>query len=106
MQLAKFGDPQYQRREYVPYQPQLGLIPAWQYSSDPGVNIKLNPNVKFPPGWSQMTVQSQGQTVPGMGGLHDSVFDSWAWANRKWLVLGGVGLLGSLGLVATVALLR
>lgn len=98
MQLAKFGDG-YVRRDYV--QQGFGLIPSWQYSADPGVNIKLNPNVKFPPGWNQMTVQPAPMQLSGM-----EVFDSWAWLNRKWLVLGGVGLLGAAGIVGAVALLR
>lgn len=39
---------------------QLGLIPSWVYSADPGVNIKLNPNVTFPPGMTQHTIQPVG----------------------------------------------
>ncbi len=41
-------------------QMQLGMIPSWQFSADPGVNIKLNPHVQFPPGWTQGTVQPVG----------------------------------------------
>ncbi len=37
----------------------------------------------------------------GISGL----FDSWAWTNRKWLVMGGLGLLGiGAALVATKVL--
>lgn len=40
----------------------------------------------------------------GLGAI--DMFDSWAWRNRKWLILGGVGLLG-LGVLSGVgALLR
>lgn len=35
-----------------------------------------------------------------------TLFDSWAWRNRKWLVLGGLGLLGLSALSAAGALLR
>lgn len=99
MQLAIFGDG-YTRRDYV--QQGFGMIPSWQYSADPGVNIKLNPNVKMPPGWTQTTVQPAPQ--PQLSGLE--VFDSWAWLNRKWLVLGGIGLLGAAGAIGAVALLK
>ncbi len=36
------------------------MIPSWQFSQDPGVNIKLNPHVQFPPGWTQSTPQPVG----------------------------------------------
>lgn len=97
MILASGGEgSQWTRRQYVPGGPQLGMIPSWQLVSDPGVNIKLNPNVYFPDGWNQRTVQPQGsfyqppprEAQPNLG----SVFDSWAWQNRQWIVLGGVGL--------------
>lgn len=57
-------------------QAQLGMIPSWQFSSSPTVNIKLNDNVSFPPGWSQSTVQPVGAyytaariAQPNLGGL-------------------------------------
>ena len=97
-------------------QAQLGLVPAWQFSSDPGVNIKLNPNVEFPPGWTQRTVQPVGPAYaaariaqPDLGRASRAmagVFDSWAYNNRKWLVLGGLGLLAAAGLGVTAALLK
>lgn len=75
----------------------LGMIPAWQFSQDPKVNYKLNPFVKYPDGWSQMTPQPVGPyyappriAQPNLGGM----FDSWAWTNRKWIVLGGTAALG------------
>lgn len=79
----------------------LGLIPDWQFSSDPAVNPKINPHVVYPDGVTQTTVQPIGQfwnpapvnLQPQLSGL-GNVFDSWAWNNRKLLVLGGVGLLG------------
>jgi len=50
-------------------------------------------------------VAPQLPTVPGLGdaglGLFE-IFDSWAWRNRKWLVLGGLGL----GFVGVASLLR
>lgn len=38
----------------------LGIYPSWQYSMDPAVNPKINPNVKYPPGVFQTTVQPIG----------------------------------------------
>lgn len=76
----------------------LGLIPDWQFSSDPAINPKINPHVSFPAGVTQTTVQPIGPfwqpAPPQLGGL----FDSWAWTNRKPIVIGGVGLL-ALGLL-------
>ena len=143
---------------------QLGMIPSWQFSSDPGVNIKLNPNVTFPEGWSQRTIQPVGSyyTVariaqPDLTGLslrtccctntctHTSetccdgatglfarvrqsfrrstaargvngmglpiarqlgMFDSWAFENRKLLVLGGLGLIAAAGVGITASILK
>lgn len=104
----------------------LGLIPAWQFSSDPAINIKINPHLTIPSDWpyGQRTVQplnyfsakASGDPLSGLGitrarwanpgfaGI--DFFDSWAWRNKKWLVLGGVGLVG-LSLLGTVgAILR
>jgi hypothetical protein len=81
----------------------LGMIPSWQFSQDPAVNMHLNPHVKYPEGWSQMTAQPVGPyyappriaqpTLTGLG--FTNPFDSWAWTNRKWIVLGGIGLVGA-----------
>lgn len=83
----------------------LGMIPAWQLSTDPSININLNPHVQYPEGMNQLTVQPIG---PGMGpnlrGI--DLFDSWAWNNRKWLVLGGGALLGLALLSGVTAILR
>ena len=104
------GEPVYTRRVFKPQG--FGMIPSWQYSLDPGINIKVNPNVKFPSGWTQTTVQPYDgqQSHPDLSGaFHGAgfgLFDSWAWDNRKWLVLGGAGLLGVAGLLAAGALLR
>jgi hypothetical protein len=38
----------------------LGLIPAWQFSQDPNINPKINPNVHYPAGVYQTTVQPIG----------------------------------------------
>lgn len=40
----------------------LGLIPDWQFSDDPRVNINLNPHVQIPADWpyGQRTVQPVG----------------------------------------------
>ena len=42
----------------------LGIIPTYQFSSDPAVNpFGVNPHVQFPEGWNQMTVQPVGQYI-------------------------------------------
>lgn len=93
---------------------QLGLVPTWQFSPDPAVNINLNPHVQFPPGMDQLTVQPVGPYptsgdanlqglgitmaswekppvgVPGFSGVFET---SW-WQNRKWLAFGLLGVLG------------
>lgn len=92
---------------------QLGLIPTWQMSDDPKVNTNLNPFVQYPEGMNQQTAQPVGYNpnwvspanfisppLAGLGML--DFFDSWAWRNRKWLVLGG----GSLALLGVFSLLR
>lgn len=40
----------------------LGIIPDWQYSSDPAINIKINPHVAFPENFThgQRTAQPMG----------------------------------------------
>lgn len=139
------------------------MVPSWQFSMDPAFNPKINPHVKYPEGWSQMTIQPQGPymtrpTASGMGSIFEyspgsippktsnmrfgargccdggtapddccnagrarsyiaptrslmgpglgSMFDSWAWNNRKWIVLGGIGLLGAAALLGAGALLK
>src|SRR4030095_14273669 len=58
----------------------FGLIPDYQYSSDPAVNFtKINPHVVFPEGWDQRTVQPQGKfyAMPqevNLGGLGRRLF--------------------------------
>ena len=81
----------------------LGVIPDWQYSSDPRINIKINPFVTFPPGWNQRTVQPVGYVNDRVRELNGLGFftDSWWWQNRKLIVLGGVGILG-LGFLALI----
>jgi hypothetical protein len=117
-------------------QMQLGMIPSWQFSADPGVNIKINPHVQFPPGWDQRTVQPIGPAYTANLGrsVVDCVCDSgreWccggrtsaasSWfttrrglrgagdflfENRKAIVLGGLGLLAAAGLGITAAFLK
>lgn len=117
-------------------QMQLGMIPSWQFSADPGVNIKLNPNVQFPQGWNQRTVQPVGPAYAVNLGraATDCVCDSgseWCcsyqqrmtsryarrrfgfrgpgdflFEHRKALVLGGLGLIAAAGLGLTAAFLK
>lgn len=147
----------------------LGIIPDWQFSSDPNVNIAINPYCKIPPEWpnGQRTIQPIGiapqrlqgdplacsngltpwviqanpaippaQAIAGAqrnvagarvavtGGVEGlgitmanwmqpradlrgiDMFDSWIWRNRKWLVLGGLGLLGLAALGTVGGILR
>lgn len=106
----------------------LGIIPQWQFSQDPAVNYNLNPNLTFPVGMNQLTVQPINNVVAsgdanlqglgitmadwankpvavpgGVAGL--AVFDSWWWNNRKWIAFGALGILAiAIGAVATKAL--
>jgi hypothetical protein len=123
----------------------MGMIPKWQLSLDPAVNIKINPNVRFPEGTDQTTVQPFGMESPlleaGLGAMHfgsrrgtsvgccdggntpdaccggyqaramtlGNVFDfvdSPIFKYRKWIVLGGLGLVGFALLGGAGALLR
>lgn len=43
----------------------LGIYPDWQYSGDPAVNPKINPNVKYPDGVYQTTPQPLGPYYGG-----------------------------------------
>lgn len=138
---------------------QLGLIPDWQFSDNPAININLNPHVQIPDNFphGQRTVQpigwfaenASGDPLAPTGGLTVTpdaslglgcgfhrpsavagarvaglgitmahwaepradlkgieIFDSWAWKNRKWLVIGGVGLVGLAALAGLGAILR
>jgi hypothetical protein len=92
----------------------LGLIPSWIFSGDPRVNINLNPHLNIPADWprGQRTVQplnyfaakASGDPLSGLGitmahwakppvGIAGIDY-GWVWDNKKWLVLGGVGLMG------------
>lgn len=137
--------------------PALGMIPDYQFSTDPAVNININPHVKIPVEWpnGQRTIQPVGDfsaktcgdplartdgltpmnglgcpnptvagaRVTGLGNLGlgitiahwqkpradlgaIEIFDSWAWRNRKPLVIVGVGLLGLAALAGVGAILR
>jgi len=114
-------------------QAQLGMIPSWQYSQDPGVNIKLNPDVVFPEGWTQRTVQPVGAyntariAMPDLGrsgtdcvcdsgrewcctsntitsrfkrafGMRGLGAESWAYENRRGLLIGGISLMAAAAL--------
>lgn len=86
----------------------LGLIPSWQWQETNPPNIGINPHLTYPEGRQQADAQpwvtndrwlgADGVVPlapvnfkgPGLG-LFD-FFDSWAWNNRKLLVVGGVGL--------------
>lgn len=51
--------------------PGLGMIPSWQFSTDPSVNPKINPFVTFPDGVYQTTPQPFGpwMNAGGLSGL-------------------------------------
>ncbi len=109
----------------------LGLIPDWQFSTDPRINISINPHVQIPTDWpmGQRTVQpigyvsqrTHGDPLAATNGLGIpmafwqqpradlrglELFDSWAWRNRKPLVIVGIGLLGLAAFAGVGALLR
>jgi hypothetical protein len=87
----------------------LGLIPDYQFSSDPAVNFtKINPFVQYPPGVYQSTIQPIGpyfQTQPPASGMN-GIFDSWAWTNRQWLAFGIVSILGIGAAAGLTSILR
>lgn len=99
------------------------MIPDWQFSLDPNVNPKINPFVQYPAGIYQTTPQSWGPyygdpvgVQPGVAGPRIKLmgpafgltnpFDSWWWTNRKWVALGGVGVVGLGLLAAATAILK
>lgn len=103
----------------------LALIPSWQFSQDPVVNINLNPALTFPPGVNQLSVQPfnnvvtsgdanlQGFGTPMASWLKPAVgvpglgfFDTVWWQQRKWIVLGGLGIVGLAGLLLAGKFLR
>jgi len=95
--------------------PQLGLIPDYQFSTDPAVNPHINPHVTYPEGMYQTTTQPIGPyynppppppcpscVAPGVKGLGiDNPFDSWWWENRQWLALGALAVVG-IGAIALI----
>jgi len=72
----------------------LGLIPDWQFSTDPAINPKINPHVQYPAGMYQTTPQPvtpyyQG---PNLG------YTTQRFANMKFprgRLLGGLSDLSS-----------
>lgn len=92
------------------------MIPDWQFSSDPLVNININPHVKIPVEWANGQLTVQPVTGLGITMAHwqppradlgaGIVFDSWAIRNRKWLVIGGLGLMGLAALAGLGVVLR
>ena len=84
---------------------QLGMIPAWQFSTDPAVNFtKINPHVTYPDGVYQTTIQPLGPwfNVPppaGMSGL--GVQPQPAFRGPKGVQLLGLGDFSSLGGIVT-----
>lgn len=99
----------------------MGFIPDWQFSSDPKVNIKLNPHALSGFGAIRRPSMNNrgccdGGNIPDdccsgftmTRGLRDplDLFTSPVWTHRKWLVLGGVALLGLAFLGGAGALLR
>jgi hypothetical protein len=72
----------------------FGMIPAWQFSMDPAVNPKINPNVVYPDGVYQTTTQPIGPWFDGSSGLS-------AARPRKSVQLLGLGDFSSIGGVVT-----
>ena len=103
----------------------LGLIPQYQFSSDPDVNPYLNRYVSMPDGMTQaFSVQPYGSsmtpiTVPMPSPLYGAglgypMIDhppldgvtGWAWEHRKGIAVGVVALVGLSLLGGLSALLR
>lgn len=92
----------------------LGLIPSWQFSSDPQENSMINPHISMPPSILQAGVWSSQPVLNGNLGyvmvdegtpfqmpapLGYWIPSDWVWEHRKPLAIG-VGALAILGLVA------
>lgn len=93
----------------------LGLIPTWQFSSDPRTNPSLNPFVPSSPAWQKaagmnglgyVMVQADRSTLGPVtleqlrtSGQINGVMDTfraggWAYENWKLLAVGGLALFG------------
>ena len=74
----------------------LGLIPDWQFSTDPAVNPKLNPFVQWPAGVYQTTPQPIGPYYQGPNQFSGSLRATSTTASAVgWVVvIGGLGLAG------------
>ncbi len=92
----------------------FGIIPTWQFSSDPNINPSLNRFVPSSAAWQKaqqapglgyvMVEASRSTLGPGQleqlrtSGQIDGVFDSfraggWFYENRHYLYVGGAALL-------------
>ena len=77
----------------------LGLIPAWQFSLDPAVNPKINPNVQWPQGVYQTTPQPFTPYYQGPEGLQGLAAKlRYDRKRKKWMAISGLVGLGLLGL--------
>lgn len=45
----------------------LGMIPSWQFDTNPAINPKINPNVVYPAGMTQTSIQPTGSWLNGLG---------------------------------------
>lgn len=109
--------------------PNLGIVPAWQFSPDPRVNPLLNPYANIPAGWASQSnpvqvagIPTAGMTVtravapvpsaqPQLGyqmveTLGIAPFDSFWWQHRKKLIIGGLAVLGLAGVALVSSVLR
>lgn len=88
---------------------QLGLIPDWQFSSDPKVNALLNANVYTPTAGMRLMpapLPPAMSAPPSLQGFNLPIIDSWWWQHRKPLVYGALGLVGVAVIVTLTSVLR
>jgi hypothetical protein len=69
----------------------LGLIPDWQFSTDPAVNLKINPHVQYPAGVYQTTSQPLGPYYGGSEGRGEGLgYTTQRFANMKFPARGSL----------------
>jgi len=78
----------------------LGIIPDWQFSLDPSVNPKINPNVQWPQGVYQTTVQPFTPYYQGPEGQLQGLARRMRYdrARKRWVAISGLLGLGLIGL--------
>jgi hypothetical protein len=74
----------------------LGMIPSWQFNMNAAQNPNINSHVKFPEGWTQLTVQPHGHYrtsgdagLQGLGRVRDHRTQRSSWTRAVARTGGG-----------------